>query len=133
MVSPGNTRSDPAELRRIAALAELSVKSQWVGWKSVQRLGEPKATKLPVNPDSGGLADTTDHATWGTFDAALESGKCFGLDGVGFVFKEGGNVVGIELVSSCVISVTYSWDGLPLNVSSRNVYPLSQLGTRQLL
>ena len=42
---------------------------QWVAWRYIERDGKP--TKAPVNALTGGLADSTDAATWTTFPQAV--------------------------------------------------------------
>lgn len=76
----------PAELRNLP---------QWVAWKMETRDG--KETKVPYSPVTEGKASSTDPATWGTFAAALAYAKRAGMNGIGFVFKEGGGYVGIDL------------------------------------
>ena len=78
-----------------AALRELP---QWVCWKTIVR--DDKPTKCPLSP-SGGMADSTNPATWGTFDAALAAlRQSQDLDGVGFVFVAGGGLCGVDLDDS---------------------------------
>jgi hypothetical protein len=47
-----------------------------------------KTDKLPINPQTGSLASSTDPSTWGTFDQAREAVQRFRLQGVGFVFTD---------------------------------------------
>ena len=89
------TENIPACLRQLP---------HWVTWKYVERNG--KATKCPVNPKTGGLADATDPTTWGTFDEAIEAWrKDPGLAGVGFVFAADGGFCGVDL-DDCIDPVT---------------------------
>lgn len=74
----------PAELRELP---------QWVYWRLEQRSG--KNTKIPYNPKSGHPASTTDPNTWSTFDQAVLSSV--NGSGIGFVFKEGGGYVGLDI------------------------------------
>jgi len=71
---------------------------QWVAWKYVDRDGKP--TKCPVNPKTGGPADSTDPATWATFDEAMAAYQKDSLAGVGFVFAAGGDLCGVDLDDS---------------------------------
>lgn len=75
--------------------SELRDRPQWVAWERVEREGKP--TKRPVNPHTGGGASSTDPRTWGTFAEAVASREARGLSGVGFVFAEGGGLVGVDL------------------------------------
>lgn len=52
------------------------------------------ATKRPVNPNTGQLADVTDATTWGTFEDATNSPHGVGI---GFVFTDSDPFVGIDL------------------------------------
>lgn len=74
--------------------AELRARPQWVGWKLTTRDGKP--TKVPVNPATGGNADPTDPATWGTFEAAVAGVGAGRWRGVGFVFTENDPYTGID-------------------------------------
>jgi hypothetical protein len=82
--------------RAIQIPAKLQAYSQWVAWKYLERDG--KRTKTPINPHTGELADSTDPATWSTFDKAI--GACerdICLQGVGFVFTESDGLCGIDI------------------------------------
>jgi putative DNA primase/helicase len=69
---------------------------QWVAWKYVVREG--RQTKAPVNPHTGGLASSTDPATWGSFEEALAAWqRGSDLAGVGFVFSEDDPYCGVDL------------------------------------
>ena len=76
---------------------ELKTRPQWVHWKLVQRDG--KATKLPYNPKTGKLADSTNSETWGTIQEALIATETYGANGIGFVFSEHDPYCGIDLDS----------------------------------
>src|SRR5262249_42185821 len=53
----------------------LKVCRQWVLWRGTDRLdpqtGEVKLTKIPIDPQTLRNADTTDSATWGTFEQCV--------------------------------------------------------------
>ena len=69
---------------------------QWVAWKYIERDGKP--TKAPVNPLTGGLADSTDPSTWATFQQAVAACQQRpGLAGVGFVFTPDDPYCGVDL------------------------------------
>src|SRR5262249_50546520 len=74
---------------------ELRALPQWVPWKKAVR--NNKATKLPIDPNTGLAAGTDDPTTWGTFDAAIEAAHRSGLAGVGFVFTAADDFYGIDL------------------------------------
>lgn len=58
---------------------------QWINWRLAQvtRKGKPITIKLPISPLTGTTAETTNPATWGTYEQAKAAG-----DRVGFVFTE---------------------------------------------
>lgn len=70
---------------------------QWVLYRVQTRKG--KATKIPYQPGhTGRRASSTDPATWGTFELALEAHVTRGRgDGIGFVFTPDDPFVGIDL------------------------------------
>ena len=74
---------------------------QWVCWKYVRRNGTE--TKFPVCPVSKAFASTTDPSAWTSYSNAVltatEPGS--GLSGVGFVFMQGGGLVGID-IDECI-------------------------------
>jgi len=78
--------------------AALKEHPRWVTWKYVERDG--KSTKCPVNAKTGGMADSTDPATWATFDVALAAYQADSLAGVGFVFAPDGDFCGVDLDDS---------------------------------
>jgi putative DNA primase/helicase len=86
---------DADRVRRNAP-ACLRERPQWVCWKYVGDGG--KARKVPVNPATGGHADSTDPSTWVGFEDALEACRRFSaLEGVGFVFTPGDEFCGVDL------------------------------------
>ena len=80
----------PAELRRL---------SQWVGWRQVTKLdkdGNKKVDKIPVNPATGRNGSHSDPNTWGTFEAALAGARAGRWYGVGFVFSAADPYCGLD-------------------------------------
>jgi primase-polymerase (primpol)-like protein len=77
--------------------SRLHERDQWVCWRTEQRDGE--ATKLPVEPVTGGFASTTDPDTWREFGVArgYAAARDTDVDGVGFVFTEADSLVGVDL------------------------------------
>ncbi len=85
-----DTEVIPARLRQLP---------QWVCWKIIIRDGKP--TKCPIIASTGAMADSTDPATWTTFDAALAAyQQADNLAGIGFVFAAGGGYCGVDLDDS---------------------------------
>lgn len=74
--------------------AALRERDQWVCWRYITRSG--KQTKCPVSA-RGGRADSTDSATWATFDEAVTAWKAGGYAGVGYVLSADDPFCGIDL------------------------------------
>lgn len=113
-VMPGNI---PAALRESAS---------WVVWKYTPETdpetGEVTWDKPPYNARTGGLASSTNPATWATFEDAM-SAYCRGeWDGVGFVLHrapgEEGGLVGIDL-DHCRDPETGALDGWAWEIVAR--------------
>jgi primase-polymerase (primpol)-like protein len=69
---------------------------QWVCWRTEERDG--KATKVPINPYTGGYAKSNDTSTWSDFDTALAYNReAADIEGVGFMFHEDGLYAGVDL------------------------------------
>lgn len=69
---------------------------QWVAWSG--KIGHNgKTVKIPINPKLGKPAKTNDPDTWASFDEALAYSRKKNLPGVGFVFSENDEIVGIDL------------------------------------
>jgi putative DNA primase/helicase len=79
---------------------ELKSLRQWVLWRGVLR--NDRWTKVPYSV-TGDKASATDSATWAGFTAAAESYKSGPFDGIGFVFRHGGGLTGVDL-DGCVLS-----------------------------
>lgn len=73
----------------------LRERPQWVCWKYITR-GD-KQTKCPVSPQDGGSADSTDPATWASFDEAVATWRSGGYAGIGYVFAARDPFCGIDL------------------------------------
>jgi putative DNA primase/helicase len=92
-------RPDPVEPAVDAIPDTLRERQQWINWRYKWDTGRDEWTKVPVDPNSGGFADTTDPDTWGSFATAVASHEESDskTDGVGFVFAEEGTVAGVDL------------------------------------
>ena len=64
---------------------------QWVCWKLEERGG--KNTKIPINPFTGGYAQSNNPSTWSSFNHVVEVGQ--GYSGIGFMLGNG--VFGVDL------------------------------------
>jgi putative DNA primase/helicase len=69
-------------------------------WRGAERDG--RWTKIPFSVTSG-KASTMDGGTWASFDKAAEGYQNGLSDGIGFVFREGGELTGVDL-DNCVLS-----------------------------
>jgi len=77
--------------------AELRERPHWVTWKLAYRESQSKPwTKLPQNP-RGGSARSNDSTTWGTLDEARAAYESGGVDGIGYMFSESDDVLGVDL------------------------------------
>lgn len=74
--------------------SELLALPRWVVWKYEMRDGKP--TKVPHSA-RGGMASSTDAATWSTHAEATAALSKGAWDGIGFVFARGDGLVGIDL------------------------------------
>lgn len=90
---------------RAASLAdvprELTDLPQWLVWRLKAR-GNGKPTKLPyIASHHTKLASSTEPMTWSYFSAAVKAYARFpDLAGVGFAFRDGGGLVGVDLDDS---------------------------------
>lgn len=81
---------------------ELRALQQWVVWKYHFHKQRRVWIKLPICPDTGKAARTTDSTTWRDFDSATVAYDLVGgYDGVGFVFAENDGLVGID-IDNCI-------------------------------
>jgi len=71
-------------------IGELRELNQWVCWDT------QTGKKVPISP-FGGRASSTDSTTWATYAQAVECMNVNGYCGVGFVFKKGDGLAGIDL------------------------------------
>ena len=71
---------------------------QWVLWK-IEITEDGRERKVPYNPDGlGSRASHSDAETWGSFELACIQAEQFKM-GIGFVFKDGGGIFGIDVDS----------------------------------
>jgi len=73
-------------------LSALADAPNWVNWQLEARDGDPKPTKVPYTPSTGGMrvkAKAGDGATWGQLDTALAAVEAGRFTGVGFEFHAG--------------------------------------------
>jgi hypothetical protein len=66
---PATTPQSPIHIGAIPS--ELRERKQWVVWRHENRAGERK--KVPYDPRTGKAASTTEPATWGSFEDALNA------------------------------------------------------------
>ena len=74
--------------------------AQWICWRYIERNG--RTIKYPISPVTGQPADITNPAHWAEFNAAIAAYERSNgeLAGVGFVFRPGGGICGIDLDSA---------------------------------
>ncbi|MEQ1893435.1 MAG: hypothetical protein ABL998_12885 [Planctomycetota bacterium] len=88
---------------------ELKAIAQWVAWRYDERTdratGEVKVTKVPINPRTGGNAQSNAQSTWSTFERAWARYEQDGLDGLGFMLTLESRIVGID-IDKCRVPAT---------------------------
>lgn len=75
--------------------ADLMKHEKWVWWREEMRDG--KVTKIPIDPATGGYASTRDPETWESFTAARNGVEDVDAEGIGYVFTEDDDFVGVDL------------------------------------
>lgn len=76
---------------------------QWILWAYRWKSDEKRWTKVPLNPcSSKHQAKTNDAKTWATWPQMVSvlkiaAERSDGVDGVGFVFREGGGIFGVDV------------------------------------
>ena len=93
-----------------AVPAELRAEPRWVCWRRVERGG--RTTKMPVCAATGGMASSTDAATWAAFEDACAAVARWRCDGVGFVFGPDRAFTGLDLdhvLVGGVLAEKYRW------------------------
>jgi hypothetical protein len=73
---------------------ELKSCRQWVCWMQEERDG--KLTKVPYNPHTHEMADTTDPNTWVSFPDAAKGYHANGYHGIGYVFSKDDSFCGFD-------------------------------------
>ncbi len=74
---------------------DLRARPQWVLWRWEERDGN--WTKVPIDPRTGWRADSTNPASWGTFEEALDRAQEEGVAGIGYVLSADDPYVGVDL------------------------------------
>lgn len=69
---------------------------QWVCWRYTHK-ADGSLTKTPLNPNAPGNASSTAESTWGSYEQCRKLAQEKFGHGIGFVFKEGGGYVGVDL------------------------------------
>ena len=96
---------------------DLTSLSQWVAWSGTEgRNG--KTVKIPINPKSGKPAKTNDPDTWASFEEALSYSRQNHLPGVGFVFTDADEFVGID-IDHCIDPDTGVINNEAMNIVDR--------------
>lgn len=76
---------------------------QWLCWKYEYQPNRAKPwTKPPYNALTGYYGKSNDPATWSSFDVVLEAYQYNNYDGIGFAFKKGDGLAGIDL-DECIL------------------------------
>lgn len=73
--------------------------NQWVVWCAEAAPNSTRFSKVPYDPaDPRETASTMDPESWGTFEQAVATADLYDR-GIGFVFREGGGIFGIDIDS----------------------------------
>ncbi|MFC2027129.1 DUF3631 domain-containing protein [Chloroflexota bacterium] len=97
----------PADFNAIPV--ELLSYKNWVVWRAdPPDKPEGKPRKVPVDPNTGKNASTTDPQTWGTFQDAITYSERYGLPGIGFVFTDT-PFTGIDMDHCCTDGIPDDW------------------------
>jgi hypothetical protein len=76
---------------------ELIDLKQWVCWRLTPDKGGGSDRKVPYNPITGKPAASNKPETWADYETAKESLNKYGFTGLGFMFTEGGGIVGVDI------------------------------------
>jgi|APHM01.1.fsa_nt_gi Uncharacterized conserved protein len=79
---------------------------QWICWRVEDRDNEK--TKVPINPQTGNYASTTNSDTWTTYQEATQTHQNSAIDtsGIGFVFSDKDPFVGIDIDETPIETAT---------------------------
>ena len=80
-----------------AALVNLRHVKCWTAWDYVLIKGRKKWDKVPFDPHTGKIGDSSDPTKWGTFDEAFACARQHGLAGVGIALTRTLGIVGGDL------------------------------------
>ena len=75
---------------------ELTALQQWLCWR-LEKNKSGRDTKVPYSPSSGMKAQISNPATWGTLDEALHTKDKYLFSGIGFVFTDECDIIGIDI------------------------------------
>ncbi|WP_302081361.1 phage/plasmid primase, P4 family [Salinibaculum rarum] len=92
-------RPDPLPFDPEPVPDTLADRCQWVAWRYRFDTDRDEWTKVPVDPNTGEFAKSTDQDTWTSFSDAVayHDRTRTNTDGVGFVVHDGEDVVGFDL------------------------------------
>lgn len=103
---------------------ELKNLRQWVCWQAAPVPGKPdKIKKMPVNPLTGGAAQSNNPDTWADFQAAAAAASRF--SGIGFMFANGYFGVDIDGIDGDIEAFK---QGDPQNIVGEFLHSLASYG-----
>lgn len=76
---------------------ELTALPQWICWRLEPDPKGDKPRKVPYDPKTGRKASSTNPATWATLPEAEAACARYTFTGLGFVFTEESNIVGVDI------------------------------------
>ena len=75
----------------------LAERRQWICWRLEPSSKGDRPNKTPYSPHANRRASSTDPGTWGTLAEAQAARKRYGYSGLGFVFTNGDDFVGVDI------------------------------------
>lgn len=77
--------------------SELAERRQWICWRLEPSSKGDRQNKTPYSPHSNRRASSIDPATWGTLTEARTARDRYGYTGLGFVFTNDDDFVGVDI------------------------------------
>ena len=75
----------------------LAERRQWICWRLEPSSKGDRPNKTPYSPHANRRASSTDPGTWGTLAEAQAARKRYGYTGLGFVFTNDDDFVGVDI------------------------------------
>jgi primase-polymerase (primpol)-like protein len=76
---------------------ELAERRQWICWRLEPSMKGDRPNKTPYSPHSSRRASSIDPTTWGTLEEAQKACEKYNYTGLGFVFTNDDDFVGVDI------------------------------------